>query len=758
MDSQSQEPSLAETLQSFTDDALAALLEQRGDLAVPQPTHFEALATRACSVMSVSRALDLLDERTLRILDGLRLVAQQHESSLASVEMLATVMPAASDATRALGRLRSLALLWGKDDALRLPASLAEACGPYIAGLGRPVAELNSAAAALADDKAALRRAILAASPQARAVLDRLAAGPPIGNVSNAYADEPADTPVRWLLAHHLLVAVADDTVELPREVGVLLRRDHGPLGELRDEPAVPETTRPNPLAVDSAGAAQVCESVRLVTVVLDEMVHEPVTTVKSGGLSAQSLQRLARAAELSHVQVAVLIEAAYSAGLIGIHGDSWLPSHAFDTWRSAPIASRWSKLAKAWLDSTRDARLTGPQSSKTRPAAVLSQGLTSRLAPLQRKQALELLASQAPGCSVDIALAVDICAWRHPRTKANDAIRGALEQAALLGITARDSITRYGRILIEPSNDDDPLGINKPDVDPLLSALDDVLPPLVEDLVVQSDLTVIVPGFSSPLLSAELTAVTDKESATTHRVTEASLRRAMDAGYSAEDIRSVFTRRSRTEIPQTLSYLIDDVARRHGGLRAGTAGAYLRSEDETLVAQVLADRRLGNAQLRRLAPTLLVSPLPLSDLVDMLRQLGHAPVAEDTSGAIVIDKSVADRAASPTKPEIQLDPAPRVFGAPIYAIVDKMREAPLASAVDSQTAAAAQALETLREVVPDRKLIWVEYIDRHGETVRRLLRPVSIGSGYLRAEDKRTDMLHTIALHTISAVSVAAV
>ena len=37
-----------------------------------------------------------------------------------------------------------------------------------------------------------------------------------------------------------------------------------------------------------------------------------------------------------------------------------------------------------------------------------------------------------------------------------------------------------------------------------------------------------------------------------------------------------------------------------------------------------------------------------------------------------------------------------------------------------------------------------------------RLVRPVSMGAGYLRAEDDRTEMLHTFALHRITAAVVA--
>lgn len=45
--------------------------------------------------------------------------------------------------------------------------------------------------------------------------------------------------------------------------------------------------------------------------------------------------------------------------------------------------------------------------------------------------------------------------------------------------------------------------------------------------------------------------------------------------------------------------------------------------------------------------------------------------------------------------------------------------------------------------------------MDAHGEQISRLLRPVSVGAGYLRAEDERTDTLHTLALHRITGASL---
>lgn len=63
-----------------------------------------------------------------------------------------------------------------------------------------------------------------------------------------------------------------------------------------------------------------------------------------------------------------------------------------------------------------------------------------------------------------------------------------------------------------------------------------------------------------------------------------------------------------------------------------------------------------------------------------------------------------------------------------------------------------------LDAAIPQRQPVWVEYSDARGDVVRRLLRPMSLRAGYLRAEDRRTDMLHTIALHAIRSVTPATV
>ena len=92
----------------------------------------------------------------------------------------------------------------------------------------------------------------MAAPPSARAILERLAEGPPVGTLppgalrapatgeedlvppDRANGGPPTGSPVRWLVDHKLLIPISGaesgraGAVELPREVGLLLRRETG--------------------------------------------------------------------------------------------------------------------------------------------------------------------------------------------------------------------------------------------------------------------------------------------------------------------------------------------------------------------------------------------------------------------------------------------------------------------------------------------------------------------------------------------------
>ncbi|MGH3916983.1 MAG: helicase-associated domain-containing protein, partial [Pseudonocardiaceae bacterium] len=103
--------------------------------------------------------------------------------------------------------------------------------------------------------------------------------------------------------------------------------------------------------------------------------------------------------------------------------------------------------------------------------------------------------------------------------------------------------------------------------------------------------------------------------------------------------------------VPQSLSYLVDDVARRHGQLRGGTAAAFLRCDDEALLIELLAHPVATRCALRGLAPTVLISPMPLTELLAELRSAGFSPAAEDADGQIVDLRAGARRAPVRTRP-----------------------------------------------------------------------------------------------------------
>jgi hypothetical protein len=742
----------------------------------------QALASRLNGRASVARALDGLDQFTLEVLDGLRLV-RGPDGTCAVETLYAMAAEQGTDARtvqQAVQRLRDLFLLVGPDAAAKLAPAVDELTSPYPAGLGRPADELDPDVAMLVADAAGLRRALLAASPEARAVLDRLAAGPPIGAVTPATL-RSGDSPVRWLVTHQLLVAVASDTVELPREIGIVLRRDSGPLGPLHPHP--PENEGVVRSGADDAGAGQALEAVRHLDALLHALADLPATVLRSFGLGVRDLRRLARDTGTSESVAALLLEIAEAAGLLTYseRGNEmeWLPTPAFDTWRNSALATRWVLISRTWLAMT---RVVGLRDDKDKPIAALSPDANRSTAPTVRRNTLAILVELPPGTAATADAVIDRLIWQSPRRSgrpgAQAIARATLTEAAALGVTGLDALTSYGRLLLAESSrtaDEDPLGIRHDGAqgERLIAAVDALLPVPVDDILVQADLTVIVPGPPEPSLAGELALVADAESrggATVYRVTPASVRRALDAGYTAADVHGLFRRRSRTPLPQTLQYLIDDVARRHGGLRAGTAGAYLRSDDEALITEVFVDRRLVAASLRRLAPTVLTTPLSTNRLLELLRGAGYAPVPEDATGAAVLRRPTAAR--GPARPAPRMgkleDPAAQLTAPRLAGIVEQIRlgdrlaratrRSPLPKAlVDadgtplSSTQAHTQAMAVLQQAMREQVRVWVGYVDAHGSLASKLVRPVSMGAGYLRAEDDRSEMMHTFALHRIT-------
>lgn len=780
--------SLADHYRALTDEQLERLFAARPDLAVPVPSDFSVLAQRAHSRMSVARALDQLDRFHLEVLDAVRLVGgPEHRADRKTALDLLADAPDFS-VRRVLDELVTLGLAWPENESvLRLPSTLDEVASRYPAGLGRPIAALvqdertedvapvlaalhlpavpqPEATALISEafgDPVRLAALLDACPPEATTLLERLATGGnPVGSVRDVRRpDDPeeADTPVRWLLVHGLLVPLDASTVELPREVGLALRGDV-PLGSLH-----PVEPRPSPATtvsrdrVDGAGAGQVLEVLRQTATLLDACADEPPPVLKSGGLGVRELRRLARAAGVDEPTAALLLEVAHEAGLLARTADAdptWLPTASFDVWEATPAERRWTQLAAAWIAMARMPALVGTRDERDRAVAALSAEVTRSAAPALRSQTLQVLA-EYPG-PLDTPDVVSVLDWRGPRRggrRRDEVVGEQLTEATTLGVVARTTLTgfdltAFGRALVTGA-----------DAVPLLAGL---LPEPVDHVLVQADLTVVAPGPLEPTLSAELAMVADLESAggaTVYRVTPESVRRALDAGRSGSDLQAFFAARSRTPVPQSLTYLIDDVARRHGGLRVGAASSYLRSDDPALLATVLADRRCAELDLRRIADSVLVSPTAVGRTIDTLRACGYVPAAEDASGGLVLGWPEARRA--PSRParvtprgahEISLDHDYLAGAVVAVRRGDEAARAARRAPVRTQQGDAdpGAALGVLQQAARDRARVWLSYVDAHGGVTARIVRPVSVGAGYLRAEDDRSETEHTFALHRV--------
>jgi hypothetical protein len=145
----------------------------------------------------------------------------------------------------------------------------------------------------------------------------------------------------------------------------------------------------------------------------------------------------------------------------------------------------------------------------------------------------------------------------------------------------------------------------------------------------------VVAPGGLAPEVESRLAVLAERETgggAVTWRVTDASLRRALDDGRTGDQVLAFLREHSDTPLPQALEYLVDEAARRHGRLRIGPAVTYLHGEPP-LVTQTVrsaAGRRLG---LRELAPGVAVTQRSQRELLAELRKAGEAPVVEEPDG-----------------------------------------------------------------------------------------------------------------------------
>ncbi|WP_326689589.1 helicase C-terminal domain-containing protein [Streptomyces sp. NBC_01795] len=714
------------------------------------------------------------------------------------------------------------------------PARLQEVLGA--AGLPAthdPVSALAALAALFGDpDRMA---ALLAQAPEgAEAVLRKLEWGPPYGAVD---VNAPSPPVAWLLDRGLLIPAGPDapggpagtGSVVLPREAALHLRggRAHREL-----EPVAPRVTAARAHAtatVDATAAGQAMTALSTVEELLGYWETEPPTVLRAGGLGVRDLKRTAVALDLPEPAAAFWVELAYAAGLLASDGEAdevYAPTPAYDEWLRAAPAERWAVLATAWMSATRVAGLVGERDAKGRSLAALGPGLDRGSAPEVRRRSLGLLATLEAGSAPDRTSVLERLRWERPLQGAREArespaergargtdgratdargtdgratdgreadARGtdrqgapgsgaagrhadatgglrsrlahqALDEAESLGVTGRGALASYARPLLEDATRE------------AAKALTPHLPEPVSEVLLQADLTAVAPGPLERELATSLSVLADVESkggATVYRFTPGSVRRALDTGRTAADLHAFLTAHSRTPVPQPLSYLIDDVARKHGQLRVGAASSYVRCDDDALLAEILADRRSAPLRLRLLAPTVLASPAPPDQLLARLREMGYAPAAESAEGDVLLARPDAHRTPPRTPPDPVPDGPPQPDGTLLAAAIRAIRAGDRAATLPHKPKAPtgqaptgpvpegglprtvmAETLATMQSATLTGSHLWIGYVNADGAASQRVIAPVKVEGGFVTAYDHTADEVRTYPLHRITGVA----
>ena len=559
-------------------------------------------------------------------------------------------------------------------------------------------------------------------------------------------------TPLDWLESRGLVIhdesEIYSGAAVIPAEVELALRG--GRLFEAWEvEP--PEL----PLVV-VPGAEQPGDPSRVLgdlEAVLDEWAQTPPACLQKGGLGVRELKKTAKALGFGDRYASFLYALAVEAQLVGVDEDNRIgPSPIAVEWAAGPPPQRWSALLGSWIAAT---LWTEENDGLVAMDKVVRMDW---LAQIRASVASELAALPA-GSGTDTASLAARIAWRFPNRfrgaeAAEEFVQRAVEALVWLGTaTGRNPVA-----VVEPARSAARDGAWFMGSGPGAMAF----AAEVATCTVGADLNVIVPGPPVHDLASALRRFADLKASSPARIyklSEASIRRALDSGMQSSEIMSVLERHSTTDIPQNVSYLIEDIARRHGHLVVGRVGLYLRSEDPSLLRAAVADRRLTSMRPRLIAPTVAVlEARDVEVLLAALRMAGYLPVAEPGGGSLrggaARGEATMHRLLQPSEPASGLSPDEaaslasvlrRGPGSPVAApgagpkarLADTKARVPLAAGLaglrdlrllDGRTVDTANEILHLLELAVDHwMVVEIMYYSQDGKRSTREIEPLEV-------------------------------
>jgi hypothetical protein len=753
--------SFTEYLAGLGEPRLTLLLRVRPDVRIePVPRGFEQLAQRLGGPDSMARALRSVNRDAIVVGQAVAALGPS-----ATVEEVAGLLGAPTAAVEdALNDLCSCGLAWLAAEVVRLPERLAMHWSAEIGG-GRPAAtiartvladDLRSAVEALGYAVSGLRKPELTAQlvdalSDIRSVIDRVRRlpGPAREHLEQlrrgygslyprhgGWTAAGGNSAERALAAAGLVLRV-NHQWEVPREVAV---------AAWSAEQELPLTGRPELPRAAGAGetptgqpAAQ--DILRAVSTLLDEAAAKGIAALKKGGIGTRERARLATRLALPAETLQLAIDLAAAAGLMSRADAGYAPTEQYQSWHDAQPADQWAALAVAWFELPHAPTSREVDGDKEVPPPL---PLESSAGPLRRA----LLRAAGGGLSMrSVGEHID---WFFPThgydiTLLRVTVAAALREAELMGVVAADGLTECGAALMAAVDDaSDEVGAVTVVVE-LADRLAGVLAPTPCTVILQSDLTAVVSGQPTTAVMRVLGVAAVSESrgtAAVWRFSPASIRTALDTGWSAAQLLGELAAIADRPLPQPLEYLVNDVARRHGLVRVrGMRSCVLA--DESTVTEILHTRSLAKLQLARLAPTALSSPFELDEVLARLRAAGLSPVAEDALGGVVVEVRREHRATNP-RPPVRSAPRTRVSAGELAARL--LADPTGASNLDSDSSDTFDRLAELNAQLGDAELmlladavehqreVLIGYRTRTGGRTLREIRPHQLYGRWLES------------------------
>ncbi|MCX4747973.1 helicase-associated domain-containing protein [Kitasatospora sp. NBC_01287] len=634
--------------------------------------------------------------------------------------------------------------------------------------------------------------AVLAGAPPG--VGELLAQGARSGVVRQALvgaASGEAGRAARWARERGLLVRSHHGygSARMPAEVTLALR---GPGWHAPFDPAPPEPdlVRVGPPEVEREAVAAATTFASQAASVLAECVARPPALLKSGGVGPRELGRLGRQTQCPEPVVRLVLESAAAAGLLtgaadpgpsrasrpngrggprrtvapSKHpatdpesgGGQLLVTAAYDTWVRRDPARQLVELALAWWTLPFTPTAAQDREGKAWPALISRP--PSQSCRHARRGVLTAAARLPAGRGAARASGLGrLAAWHRPLAdqlpQDGTPFATVIRETELLGLVARGTLSPLGAALAEQCAE-------RPTA--LLDCAARLLPAATGRALLGTDLTAVVTGPPTGPLAALLDAAADREAhgtASIWRFSPASVRRALDAGRGPQELTAELAAISTAagaegRLPQPLSYLITDTARRHGRIKVTAPGCVLHGPDPGLLAELAAHRRLAALRLRLLAPTVLLSAAEPEATLTALRAEGYAPIEEAVDGTVRVERVGAERA--PLVPAQR--PAPRPGRTPaspaeLRSLASRLLTAAVAEpwqpAVDRRTEEA--LADRARQLTPSaiRRLagaleadhaITITYLTPDGERTVHTLSGLEFDPPFLYARDGREE------------------